>query len=210
MKLTCPCCATSFPIESGLVEGDAKRLAKLCADLEPAVARASLSYLRLFKPVKQELRVSRAVLILTELAELIASQRISKDDRTGLYRPCSTQLWVQGMEQMQQHGVRLELPLKSHGYLRAIVFGLADVADAKAEQQRDKDRQQSRHVGSGLQPLADPFASREDKLTNALSFAKQMRQLGRLSDAQYQAECLRVQQLYANPATAISQQPTEP
>jgi hypothetical protein len=153
MKIVCPCCATGFPIEAGLIEADAKRLGKLLGDMEPAVARAAMSYMRFFKPAKQELRVSRAVHVLTELAVLISSGRISKDERTGMQRPCGGHHWVQGIEQMLTH-THLELPLKNHNYLRAIVFKLADGADAKAEQQQHKDLQQQRRNGEGLTKAA--------------------------------------------------------
>lgn len=200
IHVMCPCCATQFPLEAGLIEDDAKRLAKLCADLEPAVARAALGYLRLFKPAKQALRVSRAVLILTDLSTLIHSGRISKDDRSGLYRPALAAHWIAGMEQMLAPGLRLELPLKNHNYLRAIVYGLADVADAKAEQQRDKDARQ-RRSGDTL--------AKVDKRMEHILWARSMRDRGMMDEAQYQAELRRADGLNGNSDNTLSVNPTE-
>lgn len=138
MQLCCPVCSTEFPLEAGLIEGDGKRLAAVLAELEPAVGRALIGYLRLFKPPKTALRSVRAVKLAREVADLVAAGDVSRDERTGVRRPASAGLWAAGMEQMAQQRDRLSLPLESHGYLRAVVFGLADQADARAEQQREE------------------------------------------------------------------------
>lgn len=154
MKITCPCCATGFPLEAGLIEADAKRLAAVLADMEPPLARAAISYLRLFKPAKQELRLVRAHALLVELLDMVKAGVVSRDERTGVQRVCTPALWMAGMEQMQQQSQRLELPLKNHHYLRAIVYGLADKADAKAEQQQHRDAQSRSGHSSGPQVAA--------------------------------------------------------
>jgi hypothetical protein len=50
-------------------------------------------------------------------------------------RPAPPGLWAQAISQMLECPPQ-RLPLKSHGYLRAIVYDLADAADKQAEKQR--------------------------------------------------------------------------
>lgn len=199
MKVVCPCCSTSFPVEAGLVEGDAKRLGALLGDMEPPVARAAMSYLRFFKPAKQELRVSRAVAVLQELAALINVGRVARDERSGIHRPCTPAMWVQGIEQLQTSAARLELPLKNHNYLRAIVYGLADSADAKAEVQRHKDAQQ-RRGGSA----AGPVSAAETHL----AWARDMRARGIFNQERYEAEEVKARAMLGDTATTVMSDPT--
>lgn len=137
IRLTCPECSAQFPFAAGVLDDDGKRLAALTGEMEPAFSRAALAYLRLFKPAKTALRTSRALLVLTELKQLVDAGSVCKDERGGLRRPATFKHWVSGIEHMLQQDGRLSLPLANHNYLRSIVFGLADAADAKAEQQHN-------------------------------------------------------------------------
>ncbi len=138
MNLVCPCCGAEFPVEAGWAEADGKRLAMLLAGFDPAVGRAAVAYLRLFKPAKTALRSAKAARLLDEIAVLVASGRVCRDERGGVERPAKPMHWAAGMEQMAAQRERLSLPLETHGYLRAVVFGLADAADAAAERAREE------------------------------------------------------------------------
>lgn len=147
IRMTCPCCASEFPWEAGLIERDAKRLGEVLADIEPPVARAAMAYLRLFKPPKTALRLTRAIKLLQELVALIADGSVCRDERSRVRRPASPLVWVAGIEQMLQQADRLTLPLASHGYLREVVYGLADKADAIAEREREAQLRAGRAPG---------------------------------------------------------------
>jgi hypothetical protein len=138
-----------FPWEAGLVEADAKRLGAVLGNMEPALARAAMTYLRLFKPTKTALRLPKATKLLQEITDLVDAGTVCQDERTGVRRPARVATWVAGMEQMVAQAERLTLPLSSHGYLRQVVFGLADAADAAAERQREQDRRAGRHLQTG-------------------------------------------------------------
>lgn len=183
IRFTCPCCGADFPWEAGLVEADAKRLGAVLGDMEPPLARAAMSYLRLFKPAKTSLRLPRATKLLQELAALVAEGTVSRDERTGVRRPAPTSAWVAGIEQMLQQVDRLTLPLTAHGYLRQVVFGIADAADAATEKAREKDLREGRRP-------AGPSPSRpvEDKLSNELAYLAQMLLYGRLDQAEHDAK----------------------
>lgn len=183
MHVCCPVCGTDFPIEAGLLEGDGKRLAAVLADMEPVLGRAALAYLRLWKPAKTALRMSRAVKIARELAELVAAGTVCRDERTGVRRPAPPAIWAAGIEQMAAQRDRLNLPLGSHGYLREVVYGLADQADAHAERAHEQALR-----GRRERPSVGPSPAREeDPLTNSIRYIEQMMKLGQFSKDEGQA-----------------------
>ncbi|MGP1666583.1 MAG: hypothetical protein ACTS5I_11865, partial [Rhodanobacter sp.] len=98
-------------------------------------------------------------------------------------RPAPASAWVAGIEQMLQQSDRLTLPLTAHGYLRQVVFGIADNADAVAEKTHEKALREGRRP-------AGPSPSRpiEDKLTNALAYLTQMLRYGRLTQDEHDAQ----------------------
>jgi hypothetical protein len=148
--------------------------------MEPPLARAAMSYLRLFKPPKTALRLPRATKLLQELAILVGEGTVCRDERSGVRRPAPASAWVAGIEQMLQQVDRLTLPLTAHGYLRQVVFGIADAADAAGEKVREKDLREGRRP-------AGPSPSRqvEDKLTNELAYLDQMRRYGKINQIEH-------------------------
>ena len=183
MQLVCPCCDTPFPIEAGLADADGKRLAALLAEMDPALGRAVIGYLRLFRPAKQALRTARAAKLVAELDALVRAGTVCRDERAGVRRPATSAHWAEGIEQMLGQRERLTLPLSTHHYLRAIVFGLADQADAAAERQREADVRAGRgRSGTSGAPDAGAIARRL-ALQEALSKINSLQDLG-LIDAE--------------------------
>ncbi|HJU38894.1 MAG TPA: hypothetical protein VJ724_04925 [Tahibacter sp.] len=180
MRVTCPCCDSEFPIEAGFIEGDGKRFAALIAELEPALGRAVLSYLRLFKPMKTALRLARAARIVDDLVNLVRPGTVCKDERVGVRRPANPALWAAGIEQMLSSRDGLSLPLDNHNYLRAVVFGLADKVDAKAEQVRETGARSRAAVGPS------PARPGESQTEAHLRWLRQLFEHGRMTDDEYQ------------------------
>lgn len=186
MQLTCPCCLTRFPIAAGFADDDGKRLAAQLADMEPVLARATIGYLRLFKPAKQQLRAVRAAHIVKELRALVDVGRVSRDERTNIWRPATPALWAEGIEQMLAEAGNLTLPITAHNYLRVVVFGLADKADAARERQREADLKAGRHLagnGSSAKATNPAAPSRRSMLRERLRRIETDRDLGILDDA---------------------------
>lgn len=125
MQIQCPCCGEQFPFEAGFADADGKQLAALFAKLDPKLGRAVLNYLRLFSPAKRGLRMTKAVRIVEELLDLVESGQVQRDARTNESKAAQPRLWTAGIEQMIAQRDRLSLPLDSHNYLRAVVFGIA-------------------------------------------------------------------------------------
>lgn len=177
MQLTCPCCSTEFPIDAGFADADGKRLAALFVEFEPALGRAVIAYLRLFKPRKTALRTARAVKLVQQLLDLVKAPNVCRDERGGVRRPATPAVWTAAIEQMLQGREKLVLPIDSHNYLRAIAFGLADAADAVVERKKEADLR----VGNRPQETsveADP--AREH-----LAWLKQQRDYGAIDDGEY-------------------------
>ncbi len=171
MQLTCPTCHDRFPIAAGFLDDDGKRLAAQLAGMEPVLGRAVIGYLRLFKPAKQGLRSARAVKIVAELEALVRTGSVCRDERGGVRRPATPDTWAAGIEQMLAEADKLTLPLGNHNYLRAIVYSLADKADAAGERQREADKRAGRHLesASGKRTNMPSDASERLALHNALA-----------------------------------------
>jgi hypothetical protein len=130
VRVTCPACGCRGDVEAFLVEEEAKRMAAGFAELEPALGRAVLRYLRLFKPAKTELRVTRAATLVNELVEMISAGTVCKDERSGQRRPAPVAVWVEALEQTLSKPP-LDTPLSNHHYLRAVAYGVAGEHQAR-------------------------------------------------------------------------------
>jgi hypothetical protein len=184
MQLCCPTCGTEFPIEAGWSEADGKRLAALTAGIDPVVARPAMQYLRLFKPAKTALRIPKAMRLLEELAALIATGRVCRDERGGVERPAKPAHWAAGMEQMVERRSALSLPLDNHNYLRAVVFGIADFADATAERARE-DAARNRGASSPAPTTSAAVApDTENPFQKKLAWIEQQLRYGAIDQAE--------------------------
>ncbi len=193
---TCPHCAFQSDIEAFFADDEGKRLASVLADLPPECARAVLAYLRLFKPAKTGLRMARAVKLAGEVASLVRAGSVCKDERGGVRRPATPGMWAQGIEQMLANRDRLSLPLESHGYLRAVVYGIADSVDAAAERQKHTDAQVGKHLreGSGKAPAE----RKESPLQAQLTWIGQMADVGTFTPEQADLERAKAKEKYGN------------
>lgn len=186
MRATCPECGAQAHISAMFVEDDGKRLAMIVAGMAPELGRAVLAYLGLFKPAKTALRLARAAKIAQEVADLVGTGTVCRDERAGVRRPASAANWVAGIESMLAQRGKLSLPLESHGYLKAVVFGLADAADAVRERQRESDARAGKHLG-GVSGIT-PSPHQETPLQRQLIWIARMVEMGQFSAEQADAE----------------------
>ncbi|ENE1253424.1 hypothetical protein ABM187_003647 [Stenotrophomonas maltophilia] len=190
MKATCPECGCQGHIGTFFVEEDGKRLAMTMADMPTKeLAKAVLGYLGLFKPPKTALRLQRAAKIAQEVADLVATGTVCKDERTGVRRPAGPAAWAAGIEQMLAQRSALSLPLESHGYLRAVVYGLADKQDAAAERKREEDARSGKHLSRSAGAVGlDPSPHEETPLQRQLAWIAQMEEFGQFTKEEAEAE----------------------
>lgn len=181
MSLTTTCCqcGTRQPLAAGFADDEGKRFGVAMGELPPALARAAVAYLAVFKPPKTELRTSRATKLVAELAALVASGSICRDERSSLRRPAPLAVWIASIEQLLA-SPPTNLPLTNHNYLRTIVFDLADKADAGSERAREVLVRSGQHrVGPS------PPATREHPLDAQLAFLRQQLSYQAINQEQY-------------------------
>lgn len=184
MRATCPDCGTQGHVSAFFAEDDGKRLAAILAGMAPELGRATIAYLGLFKPAKTALRMARAVKLAQELDELASAGNVCRDERSGVRRPCSAATWAAGIEVMLAQRASLSLPLENHNYLRAVVYGMADKADAAAERQREEDAR----AGRSRTATATKPEPAETKLQNQLSWIANQLRTGLMTPEEAEAE----------------------
>jgi hypothetical protein len=134
LKLTCPACGATCAAEAWTNDSDARQALRIVAELPESVSRRSIAYLGLFRPMTgRGLKWSAALRHLAELDRLVREPYIQWEQRPA--RPNDSRFWGQAMDQLIQHPPK-KLPLKSHGYLRAMVYDIADDADRRNESAR--------------------------------------------------------------------------
>lgn len=131
MLVKCPACNASASLEAWLAV-DQGRSALVQALKMPALGGLLVQYLGMFRAAGRVLAFARVENLLGELQPMLDKQIVV---RNGLTRRCPHEFWQQALERMveQRDSGKLDLPLKSHGYLLEIVFSLAERAGAQEE-----------------------------------------------------------------------------
>ena len=157
MKLICPGCGLVASAESWENDQACRETLLIISMLPGPVVKYALGYLSLFRPRKQALSWAKALRLAKELQQLVSLGYIKAQGKPD--RNCPPYVWAKAIEQMiEQRGI-LQLPMKSHGYLKTIAWGLADQADAQDERKKDSSRQNNRtrsagtYADLGLDPL---------------------------------------------------------
>ena len=136
--LSCPVCGTELDLAVLFShEHDQRALARLAAISIPLGSRV-LQYVALFTPPKQRLTAAKKIKLILQLLPDLERQAISHKGRDWAV-PLAA--WAQAIDQMlaARDAQRLDLPLKGHGYLFAVLAGMADKFEGQAEQQREQE-----------------------------------------------------------------------
>lgn len=139
MRLTCPACGAMNSLEALLTDVQAREAVAAALAFPAPLGDRLLRYLGLFRPDSRALSWERVARLLRELLAPIQAGRITRDGRQWA---APMDLWVQALDQVLEDRVagKLNLPLKSHGYLFAVVSGLAGKGEARSEAQREQER----------------------------------------------------------------------
>ena len=135
--LSCPVCGAEFDLAVLFAhETDQRALARLAAVSIPLGARV-LQYVALFTPPKQRLTAAKKIKLLLQLLPDLERCAITHKGRDW---PVPLSAWAQAIDQMlaARDAGRLELPMKGHGYLHAVLSSMADKHEAAAEQAREQ------------------------------------------------------------------------
>lgn len=135
--LSCPACGSELDLAVLFAnEHDQRALARLVSVGIPMGTRV-LQYVALFTPPKQRLTAAKKIKLILQLLPDLERQSITYKGRDW---PAPLAAWAQAIDQMlaARDAGRLELPMKGHGYLFAILAGMADKFEGQAEQQREQ------------------------------------------------------------------------
>src|SRR5260221_4754611 len=116
-----------------LIAHEGAREAVLAALQLPApLGKLLIQYLAMFRPAKRKVSWERVSTLLEELSAPIAAARI---ERNGTNWAAPLEYWKAALEQMVhlRDTKKLQLPLRSHGYLLEVIAGMAGKAAEKAE-----------------------------------------------------------------------------
>ena len=176
--LACPNCGAELDLMTLFAhESDQRALARLAAVSIPLGARV-LQYVQLFTPPRQRLTARKKIKLLLDLLPDLERGAIAHKGRDWA---APLPAWAEAIDQMlsQRDAGRLELPMKGHGYLFAILAGMADRHEAAAEKTREEQRRAQRaahtkgaplkvtDVVPGLVPLALPIATAGERVAAA-------------------------------------------
>ena len=137
--LACPVCGTELDIAVLFSnETDQRALARLAAVSIPLGTRV-LQYITLFQPPKTRLTAAKKIKLMLQLLPDLERKAIHHKGRDW---NVPLDAWALAFDQMllaRDQG-KLDLPMKGHGYLYAVLSGMADKFESQAEQQREADR----------------------------------------------------------------------
>lgn len=136
--LSCPVCGTELDLAVLFShEHDQRALARLASVSIPLGSRV-LQYLALFTPPKQRLTAAKKIKLILQLLPDLEREAITWKGRDWA---APREAWAMAIDQMlaARDAQRLELPMKGHGYLYAILTGMADRFEGQAEQQREQE-----------------------------------------------------------------------
>lgn len=135
MKLICPSCGAVHSAEGWSNDPVARQCLKLASEMPHSVGSRCFAYLALFRPPGRSLRWKKVLRLLSELKELATLLHIQWKGQVA--RPNSASAWGGGMERVIENPPK-RLPLKSHGYLRAVAYEIADEMDRQAEVKKNQ------------------------------------------------------------------------
>ena len=139
MRLSCPACGAEMTLDVAVAHEGARQATLTALELPASLGKPLISYVSLFRPPKRQLSHDRLAAILGELLPMIQAGQIERNGRTW---PAPIEYWRAAIESMmaKRDVGRLQLPLKSHGYLLEIIAGIANDAEGKAETKREQER----------------------------------------------------------------------
>jgi hypothetical protein len=117
---------------------------KLAGEMPHGIGSRCFAYLSLFRLPGRSLQWKKVLRLLSELKELATLLHIQWKGQVA--RPNSASAWGGGMERVIENPPK-RLPLKSHGYLRAVAYEIADEMDRAEEVKRNQEERTGKAGG---------------------------------------------------------------
>lgn len=171
-ELSCPVCGTELALDHLFVDADNRAAVARLIEAALPIGGRLLQYARLFAPAKTTLTQRKQVRIILQLLPDLERRAITHRGRDWVV-PLS--VWAQGIEQMltARDAGRLELPMKGHGYLYAILVSLADKTEGAAEREAEAAKRHPASVPVAGQGAAKP-ASMPDAIRQQIASLKNL------------------------------------
>ncbi|MCF7964187.1 MAG: hypothetical protein K9L79_01470 [Methylobacter tundripaludum] len=153
-SIQCPYCGNPVNIIQGMEMLAGNEWTALIQALPNSMIGVLLRYLELFKPVKQELRWSRRLSLTKELVPMMKAAQVK---RNGIVYAAPLPVWEAEMLKLAARPASVSFPLKSNGYLLAVLAAKGEQNAASLERATEQKRQnRAAHIGadSGLPPVS--------------------------------------------------------
>ena len=136
--VTCPACGAEFDLTVAFACEEERRAFARLASVSIPLGTRVLKYIALFTPPKQRLTSAKKLKLLMQLLPDLERKVITHKGRDWT---APLDAWAQAIDQMlaARDAQRLELPMKGHGYLYAVLAGMADKHEAAQEAKREED-----------------------------------------------------------------------
>lgn len=144
MRLTCPGCGAEYTLDVLIAHEGAREALVEAMGMNLALGKRLVQYLGLFRPAQRQLTMDRVAKILKEISPDIKAARITRHGRTWSIPMDS---WALALEEIVAKRDKLNLPLKSHGYLYEMLIAAADKHESGLEHQTE-----ARRRSGGLAP----------------------------------------------------------
>ena len=157
--IACPACGTELSLEHLMSHLDDEQAFSRLVALSVPMAHLVVLYIGLFAPEKQRLTLRKKVRLIAQLLPDLRREAITHKGRDW---PAPHATWARAIEQMlaARSAGRLDLPMAGHGYLYAVIAGMADKVEAVAE----REQEAGRRTGSSAGPRQDTVQVRGQSL----------------------------------------------
>lgn len=132
-SICCPVCRSELSLEQITSHLDDEQAFTRLVAMSVPMAHLVVSYVAMFTPEKQTLTLRKKVRIIAQLLPDLQRQVITHKGREW---SAPLAVWGQAIEQMltARAAGRIDLPLAGHGYLYAVIAGMANKTEAAQEQ----------------------------------------------------------------------------
>ncbi len=145
-SIQCPFCGNPVNIIQGMEMLAGNEWTALIQGLPNSMIGVLLRYLELFKPVKQELRWSRRLSLTKELVPMMKAAQVK---RNGIVYAAPLPVWEAEMLKLAARPASVSFPLKSNGYLLAVLAAKGEQNAASLERATEQKRQnRAAHIGA--------------------------------------------------------------
>jgi hypothetical protein len=178
--IACPVCSSELSLEHLLGHLDDEQAFSRLVALSVPMAHLVVRYIGLFTPEKQRLTLRKKVRLIQQLLPDLQREAITHRGRDW---PAPLEHWGKGIEQMlaARAAGRLDLPMSGHGYLYAVLAGMADKLEAQAEREAEDTKRHGPRAATvnAAQPVqANPvLAALDAQSQRAVPVTAQAREL---------------------------------